>query len=84
MRESNRSESPIIEHHCAKPVYARLYNPPMSRMLPESLLPLLRRLADGRFHSGQALAFDSDMSRATVCNLVRVAKDLGPHRSVLH
>ena len=49
----------------------------MSRTLPESLLPLLRRLADGRFHSGQALALDSGMSRATVCNFVRVAKDLG-------
>lgn len=49
----------------------------MSRMLPESLLPLLRRLADGRFHSGQALAQDFGVSRATVCNLLGVGKDLG-------
>ena len=49
----------------------------MSRSLPESLLPLLRRLADGRFHSGQALAREYGVSRATVCNFVRIAQDLG-------
>ncbi len=49
----------------------------MSRTLPEALLPLLRHLADGRFHSGQVLARAFGVSRATVCNLVRTAKDLG-------
>lgn len=49
----------------------------MSRTLPESLLPLLRRMADGRFHSGQDLAKEYGVSRATVCNLVRLAKELG-------
>lgn len=49
----------------------------MQRSLPESLLPILRRLADGRFHSGQTLAREFCVSRATVCNLVRMATDLG-------
>ena len=34
-------------------------------------------MADGRFHSGQALAEAYGISRATVCNLVRMAQDLG-------
>ena len=51
--------------------------PPMSPTFPEFLLPLLRRIADGRFHSGQALAQEYGISRATVCNLVRIAQDLG-------
>lgn len=49
----------------------------MNRLLPESLLPLLRCLADGRFHSGQTLAQEFGVSRATVCNLVRTATELG-------
>lgn len=51
--------------------------PPMSRSFPERLLPLLRGMADGRFHSGQALAQAHGISRATVCNLVGMAKVLG-------
>ena len=49
----------------------------MSRTLPDFLLPMLRRLADGRFHSGQALGHEYGVSRATVCNLVRMARDMG-------
>ena len=49
----------------------------MSKTLPDFLLPMLRRLADGRFHSGQALGDEYGVSRATVCNLVRMAKDMG-------
>ena len=49
----------------------------MSRTLPDFLLPMLRRLADGRFHSGQALGNEYGVSRATVCNLVRMARDMG-------
>jgi len=49
----------------------------MSRTLPEFLLPLLRHIADGRFHSGQALAQTLGISRASICNLVHVAQELG-------
>lgn len=49
----------------------------MSRPLPELLLPLLRHLADGRFYSGQALAQQFSISRASICNLVHTAKALG-------
>lgn len=38
---------------------------------------MLRRLADGRFHSGQALGDEYGVSRATVCNLVHRARDMG-------
>ena len=49
----------------------------MPRPLPEFLLPLLRHLGDGHFHSGQDLARLFDISRASVCNLVHVAQQLG-------
>lgn len=49
----------------------------MSAPLPEFLLPLLRQLADGRFHSGQALAKSFGVSRASICNLVHTAQQLG-------
>lgn len=49
----------------------------MSRTLPEFLLPLLRHLGDGHFHSGQNLARLFDISRASVCNLVHVAQQMG-------
>jgi len=40
--------------------------------------PLLRSLADGEFHSGQALAAKLGVSRATVRNHVRSIERLGP------
>ena len=49
----------------------------MPRTLPEPLLPLLRRLSDGHFHSGQALAQEYGVSRASVFNFVRLAGELG-------
>ena len=49
----------------------------MTRTLPEFLLPLLRHLGDGHFHSGQDLAQMFDISRASVCNLVHVAQQMG-------
>lgn len=45
--------------------------------LPPLLLPLLKRLSDGKFHSGQALAMDYAISRATVFNLIQQAEALG-------
>ena len=49
----------------------------MLQTLPEYLLPLLRHLANGRFHSGQTLAHTLGVSRASICNLVHVAQDMG-------
>ena len=40
-------------------------------------LPLLRLLADGRFHSGEALARHFGVTRATVWNALRDAEALG-------
>lgn len=50
---------------------------PMPRTLPDALFPLMRRLADGRFHSGQALAHEYGISRASVFNFIRIAETLG-------
>lgn len=41
------------------------------------LLPILRSLSDGQFHSGTALAQRHQVSRATVCNIIAGAADLG-------
>jgi len=38
---------------------------------------MLRHLADGGFHSGQALGQAYGVSRATICNLVHKARDMG-------
>jgi BirA family biotin operon repressor/biotin-[acetyl-CoA-carboxylase] ligase len=43
----------------------------------KTLFPLLRRLADGRFHSGEALATEFGMSRANICNVLAHAETLG-------
>lgn len=43
----------------------------------KALFPLLRRLADGRFHSGEALAQEFGLSRATICNVLAQAEPLG-------
>ena len=39
--------------------------------------PILRLLADGRFHSGEALAHDFGVTRATVWNAIKDAEVLG-------
>lgn len=49
----------------------------MSASLPPLLFAVLQRLSDGRFHSGEALARDFGVSRATIFNLVRSAETLG-------
>lgn len=43
------------------------------------LLPLLRQLADGRFHSGEGLAQSLGVSRATVWDVLREAESLDVH-----
>jgi BirA family biotin operon repressor/biotin-[acetyl-CoA-carboxylase] ligase len=45
--------------------------------LPPLLMPLLKILGDGRFHSGQRLAETFGVSRATVCNVLNAAADYG-------
>lgn len=45
------------------------------------LLPLLRILSDGEFHSGEALAQQFGVSRASVWNALQAAQD---HGAVLH
>ncbi|HET9113540.1 MAG TPA: biotin--[acetyl-CoA-carboxylase] ligase [Burkholderiales bacterium] len=42
-----------------------------------SLIPLLRELSDGRFHSGALLARQFGISRATVCNVLKAAESAG-------
>lgn len=42
-----------------------------------SLIPLLRALSDGRFHSGAQLAEQFGFSRATVCNILKAAAPAG-------
>lgn len=49
----------------------------MKPTLPRALIPVLRRLDDGHFHSGQELAGEFGLSRASVCNLMSLAGDLG-------
>ncbi len=41
------------------------------------LIPLLRILSDGKFHAGSELAQQLDISRATVCNALKSASDVG-------
>jgi len=43
----------------------------------KTLFPLLRRLSDGRFHSGEALAREFGVSRASICNVLAHAQALG-------
>lgn len=50
----------------------------MSRpILPPLLIPLLKRMSDGRFHSGQDMAAHFGVSRATVFNLLQAAEQYG-------
>ena len=43
----------------------------------KALFPLLRRLSDGRFHSGQALADEFGLSRASIFNVFSQAEAMG-------
>ncbi|MEW6591549.1 MAG: biotin--[acetyl-CoA-carboxylase] ligase [Pseudomonadota bacterium] len=43
----------------------------------QALFPILRRLSDGRFHSGEALAEAYGLSRATICNVMAQAEAMG-------
>ena len=46
-------------------------------VLPPLLIPLLKRMSDGRFHSGQDMAGHFGVSRATVFNLLQIAEQYG-------
>ena len=43
----------------------------------KTLFPLLRRLSDGRFHSGQALADEFGLSRSSIFNVLGQAEAMG-------
>jgi len=45
--------------------------------VPAVLLPILRQMSDGRFHSGQNLADRYGLSRASVCNALAMAQEMG-------
>ena len=49
----------------------------MHTRLHKALFPLLRRLSDGRFHSGQALADEFGLSRASIFNVLGQAEAMG-------
>ncbi|HUX31042.1 MAG TPA: biotin--[acetyl-CoA-carboxylase] ligase [Thiobacillus sp.] len=43
----------------------------------KTLFPLLRRMSDGRFHSGQALAHEFNLSRSSIFNVLAQAESMG-------
>jgi BirA family biotin operon repressor/biotin-[acetyl-CoA-carboxylase] ligase len=43
----------------------------------QALFPILRRLSDGRFHSGEALAREFDLSRSSIFNALAQAEAMG-------
>jgi BirA family biotin operon repressor/biotin-[acetyl-CoA-carboxylase] ligase len=43
----------------------------------KALFPLLRRLSDGRFHSGEALAREFGLSRSSIFNILAEAESMG-------
>lgn len=49
----------------------------MKHTLHKSLFPILRRLNDGELHSGQDLASEFSLSRATISNVLTQAAGLG-------
>lgn len=49
----------------------------MHTRIPKALFPILRRLSDGRFHSGQALAHEFGLSRASIYNATTLAESMG-------
>ena len=51
-----------------QPVYTRTH---------KALFPILRRLSDGRFHSGEALAHEFGLSRSSIFNVLTQAEAMG-------
>lgn len=49
----------------------------MTTRLHYALLPILRRLSNGAFHSGQDIALEFELSRASVFNVIRQARAKG-------
>ena len=49
----------------------------MTTQAHKALFPLLRRLSDGRFHSGQDLASEFQLSRASIFNVIKQAEVMG-------
>lgn len=49
----------------------------MTQQLHRALLPILRRLSDGAFHSGQDMACEFELSRASVFNAISQAEAMG-------
>ncbi|MBW8327841.1 MAG: biotin--[acetyl-CoA-carboxylase] ligase [Thiobacillus sp.] len=49
----------------------------MHNRLHKALFPILRRLSDGRFHSGQALAAEFGLSRSSIFNVLAQAEAMG-------
>ncbi|AAZ96413.1 biotin--acetyl-CoA-carboxylase ligase [Thiobacillus denitrificans ATCC 25259] len=49
----------------------------MHTRLHKDLFPILRRLGDGRFHSGEGLAQEFGLSRSTVFNVLAQAQEMG-------
>jgi BirA family biotin operon repressor/biotin-[acetyl-CoA-carboxylase] ligase len=43
----------------------------------KALFPILRQLSDGRFHSGQGLAHEHGLSRASIFNVMAQAESMG-------
>ena len=43
----------------------------------QALFPILRRLSDGKFHSGEALAREFDLSRSSIFNALAEAEAMG-------
>ena len=56
-----------------KPCKIRLVNTRTNK----ALFPVLRRLSDGRFHSGQALAHEFGLSRASIYNMLSQSESMG-------
>jgi len=56
-----------------KPCKIRLVN----TRTKQSPFPVLRRLSDGRFHSGQALAHEFRASRASIYNMLSQSESMG-------
>jgi BirA family biotin operon repressor/biotin-[acetyl-CoA-carboxylase] ligase len=50
---------------------------PVHTRIHKALFPILRRLSDGRFHSGEALAHEFNLSRASIFNVLSQAESLG-------